>query len=103
MLAAAATILATCPYAQYRDGVEAMRLANRLAQRNGPDHVPSLNLLAAALAESQDFQGAIDASQRALELARRDGDDRLAEIIESRLDLYRSGQPFHQGADPAGN
>ncbi len=103
MLAAAATIFATCPSARYRNGAEAVRLANRLVELNGSEHVPTLNLLAAALAESRDFEGAIEVSRQALEVARRRGEEDLAAVIERRLDLLRSGRPLHQPANPAGN
>ncbi len=97
LASALATVLATCPDARFRDGRRAAALARGLLERNGPGHVPSLNLLAAALAESGDFAGAVVACERALSEAQRAGDQRLAAMIAARLDLYRRGLPFHQG------
>jgi tetratricopeptide (TPR) repeat protein len=97
MIAALASILATCPEAAHRDGAEALRLAERLVARHGPRHVRSLDLLAAALAESGDFAGAVRAAEEALALASAAGGDQ-ARLIEDRLRLYRAGMPYHQEA-----
>jgi tetratricopeptide (TPR) repeat protein len=97
LAAATATILATCPEARYRNGPEAVALASRLVARNGPEHVPSLNLLAAALAEAGDFPAAMATAQRAVQSAERLGDAALANLARARLSLYQSGQPYHQG------
>ena len=91
-----ATILATCPEARYRNGPEAVRLANRLLARNGSDHVPSLNLMAAGQAEAGDYKGAAETSERALRLAQRAQDAELVRLISARLVLYWAGEPYHQ-------
>lgn len=91
-----ATILATCPEARYRNGPEAVKLANRLLARNGSDHVPSLNLMAAGQAEAGDYKGAAETSERALRLAQRAQDAELVRLISARLVLYWAGEPYHQ-------
>jgi tetratricopeptide (TPR) repeat protein len=101
MIAAAVTILATCPLPEYRNGEAATQWAQRLIGRTGGRHVPSLNLLAAAQAERGDFAAATTTSERALALARAEGNTALAARIESRLALYRAERPYHQPLAPA--
>lgn len=96
MLAALATILATCPDARHRDGTRAVLLARRLIEINGPRHVPSLNLLAAGLAEAGDFGAAVATSYEALGIAERSGDRGAMEMIGRRLALYTARKPYHQ-------
>jgi hypothetical protein len=100
MVAAAATIMATCPDPEHRNGVVALRLARRLVELNGEDHVPSLNLLAAALAETGDYPEAVGVASRALDLARAGGREDMVPAIEAQLALFREGRPYHQGAVP---
>jgi tetratricopeptide (TPR) repeat protein len=95
-LAALVTIQATCPVAAHRNGPDAVRLARRLVELTGGRRPPSLNLLAAAQAETGDFGGAVLVSEQALGLARAAGDQRLVRLIEQRLSLYRAGRPYHQ-------
>ncbi len=73
-----------------------MRLARRLVGINGRDHVPSLNLLAAGLAETGDYKGAIDTSHKARQIAQRTPDPALVRLISERLELYQAGRPYHQ-------
>jgi tetratricopeptide (TPR) repeat protein len=97
LLATAVTILATCPVAEYRDGPTAVRLAQRLVEQSGGrERASALDLLAAAHAEAGDFPAALRAAGQALELARAQGNARLARVIESHIALYRSGRPYHQ-------
>ncbi len=98
VLAALTTLRATCPEAAHRDGQQAVRLARRLLAIHGPRHVPSLGLLAAALAEAGDFPAALEASGEALGLARATGPPRFAALLESQMALYRQGRPYHQSA-----
>jgi tetratricopeptide (TPR) repeat protein len=100
LMAALATILATCPDAAVRDGKEGLQLAQRLVELQGED-VAGLNLLAAAQAESGDFEAAEQSMQRAVELASKSGRVAVVTMLQSRLELYRSGQPWHQ-VGPAG-
>jgi tetratricopeptide (TPR) repeat protein len=92
-----ATIRATCPDASHRDAEEALALTARLLARHGPRHVPSLNLHAAALAESGRFDDAIEVSAQAYRLALEADDADTLTLIEERLRLYRRKLPYHQG------
>ncbi len=96
LLAALVTILATCPDAEHRDGIEAVRWGRRLMEKTGSGHIPSLNLLAAAQAEAGDFGEAVRISKRALVAARKVNQGRMVELTESRLALYEAGRPYHQ-------
>lgn len=96
MMAGLATLLATCPEARHRDGDKAVRLAEHLVQRSGGNHIPSLNLLAAAQAEARDFDRAIRTSQQALAMATASKQMQLIQLTRSRLQLYQVGLPYHQ-------
>ncbi len=62
-----AWILATCPEAQYRDGVQALELAKQLLATNAEDPT-NLDNLAAAYAELGQFSQAIEVQQKALNI-----------------------------------
>ncbi|MCP3905188.1 MAG: tetratricopeptide repeat protein [Planctomycetes bacterium] len=97
LLATAVTVLATCPDPGYRDGATAVRLAERLVKlSDGRRRAGALELLAVAQAESGDFVSAVRTGERALELARAQGNREQVLLIESRLALYRAKRPYHQ-------
>ncbi len=87
--------LATAPAAELRDGEEAVRLARRVHEAY-PDDPGSADVLAAALAETGDFEQAAAVAGRALERARAGGGAEAAEGIRARLEVYRQGRPFRQ-------
>lgn len=91
--------LATAPDAAVRDGAEAHALAERLAAAY-PEDPSTLDLLAAALAEKGDYEGAARAARRGLELAMAAGQGALAQQIRARLRGYESGRPYRQPATP---
>ena len=62
-----------------------------------PEPAPEyLDVLAAALAESGQFDRANREAQRAAAIATQQGRDDLAETIRRRAELYESRQPFRQ-------
>lgn len=91
-----AWILATAQNPQWRDGKEALRLAKRVCDRIGEANPVFLDTLAAAYAESGQFEIAVETARRAISLARGNGQNDLAERIEKRLLLYQQHQPYHQ-------
>jgi tetratricopeptide (TPR) repeat protein len=93
-LNALAFFLATCRVSEFRNGREAVETAER-SFRIRRD-VETLNILAAAYAESGRMQDAVNASQGALEAATAAKNETLAKLIRSRLDIYKAGKPFHQ-------
>ncbi|MEK6238762.1 MAG: tetratricopeptide repeat protein, partial [Planctomycetales bacterium] len=77
-----------------REGETAVQLAEEIARGEGAGDPRSWDLLAAAFAEVDRFDDAIQAADRAIELALESGDQDLAFEINSRRQLYRFGQTF---------
>ena len=98
-LVALATVFATHPNIQYRNGkqaVEYARHANQLSQNQNPLH---LDALAAALAEIGDFTEAANTQVLAVRLA--SAANAPAEVVlemQKHLQLYQAGKPFRQPA-----
>jgi tetratricopeptide (TPR) repeat protein len=92
-----AWLMATCPDAQYRHGQLALRAAQRAVELDGDQDYIYLDTLAAALANNGQFDKAQEVVRRAIQLAPGEN----AGPLKHRLDLYRSGKPFRQGADVA--
>jgi tetratricopeptide (TPR) repeat protein len=84
-----AWVLATSPESRLRHGREAIAHAVR-AQQLGGKAVRFLNTVAAAYAESGEFDNAVHFQEQALALA---PDDQKAEL-DLRLKLFQSGQAF---------
>ncbi len=91
-----ARTLAVSGDAGIRNGVRAVALAERAAQLTGHRDPQVLDVLASAYAEAGRFGDAVSTAGAALDLARGAGLMPLAGQIESRLALYRAGQPFHE-------
>ena len=92
-----AQVLATAADPKFSDGPGAVPLAekaNRLTKFSQPE---MMETLAAAYAAAGRFPEAIQASRKALELARRSGKSDLAKKIEARMVLYQKGLPTHAG------
>ena len=98
-LNALAWLLATCPEASVRDGGEAVELAMRAAQFSGGTDPQTLDTLAAAYAETGEFERAIETSRRALTLVGRQNAE-LVEEIEARQRLYRSRKAYRDSGKP---
>lgn len=95
-----AWLLATAGDRGLGPGEEAVTLA-RAALADVSDPPPEyVDVLAAALAASGEYERAVQEGQRALELARQAGNARLAELVQERLELYRAGKPY-RAAVPA--
>ncbi len=89
-----AWLLATNQTPEHRDGATALDMAQQLIAES-PRHAALLDLLAAAYAETGQFDQALSLADEATELARSVGESALAEQIGSRRDLYARGLPFH--------
>ncbi|HQL79871.1 MAG TPA: tetratricopeptide repeat protein [Verrucomicrobiota bacterium] len=90
-----AWLLATHPSAEFRNGPHAVPLAERACQLTGGTNLALLATLAAAYAEAGRFPEAVSAQQKACDLAATRGQAPL-EPLQRRLELYRSGQPYHE-------
>jgi len=85
-----AWIYATCPEEQYRNGEEAIQYAKKACEITGWHSWDSLDVLAAAYAETGDFANAIRWQKKTLDLA----PPKEKPPCQERLDLYRSKKPF---------
>ena len=90
-----AWLLATHPTAELRNGTEAVRLAERACQLTGGTNFWMLSTLAAAYAEAGQYPEAVKTQQRVCDLAAAQG-QAPPERLQRRLELYRSGQPYHE-------
>ena len=93
-----AWLRATHPDAALRDGAQARALAGALA-RERPADPDTLDLLAAALAESGRFADAARTADAAVTAAQRAGRAPLAAQIDARRALYAAGRAYRE--DPA--
>jgi tetratricopeptide (TPR) repeat protein len=92
-----ARILATHPDPMVRNGVEAVKLAEKGNQLTRETDPAMLDTLAAAYAEAGKFAEAASTAEKAGDRARAAGQEGLAREIQQRLELYRQQKPFHQG------
>ncbi len=93
-----AWLLATCPGDKYRDGKRAVENASKACQLDDGKHWYCLGTLAAAYAESGDFEKAKEWQAKSIELAKADKsatDEDKAEA-HSRLELYKQGKPYRE-------
>jgi tetratricopeptide (TPR) repeat protein len=88
-----AWLRATCADAKYRDGKQAVASATRACELTGWKELGVLDTLAAAYAESGDFDAAIRWQTKAIAMV-RDGEDKSG--FEARLKLYRSRKPYRE-------
>ena len=84
--------LATDPREEIRDGTQAVIDASRACELTAHQNWAYLDTLAAALAETGDFEKAVDVQQQANELA----PEQYIGELQSRLARYLAGEPFHQ-------
>jgi Tfp pilus assembly protein PilF len=90
-----AWVRATAADADLRDGKEALDLAKR-ALRGGGENPVVLRTFAAAQAELGQFTDAGATSERAEELARRNGDFAMAEDLRKCIESFRRGEPLRR-------
>jgi tetratricopeptide (TPR) repeat protein len=88
--------LATDSEPAQRNGMEAVKLAERLCRVTGFHEAQSIGTLAAAYAEAGRFEDAIKAAEKAKSLAVATGQKELAERNDQLLQLYREGKPYHE-------
>ena len=87
--------LASAPESDLRDGQRAAQICRRILEQH-PDDFQTMEVLAAALAETGDFSGAIEMAQRAVQVSQTRGVPGAPEQIRKALDLYARGQPLRQ-------
>jgi cytochrome c-type biogenesis protein CcmH/NrfG len=89
-------VLATSADPGQRNPKEALAASQLAAQLSGGADPAVMDTLAAALASTGDFAGAVSAAEAAVEIANRLGTAALAEQIRDRLAVYRRGQPYRR-------
>jgi tetratricopeptide (TPR) repeat protein len=89
-----AWLLATCPDEAVRNGPRAVTLATKACELDQWRSFVSLGALAAAYAESGDFESAVRWQSKAVEWASHI--EPLKKQEQTRLDLYRQGKPYRE-------
>jgi tetratricopeptide (TPR) repeat protein len=90
-----AWILATCPNGKHRDGRQAVASATRACELTDWKGAEDLDALAAAYAETGDFEAAVKWQEKALELLAKD-DVQARKGYSARLALYQARKAYHE-------
>jgi tetratricopeptide (TPR) repeat protein len=90
----AAWVLATSPDAAIRDGGQALAFAVRAVELSGGKDARTLDTLAAAYAEKEQFADAALTARRAQARAAEENQPALVDAIGARIALYEAGQAF---------
>jgi len=93
-----AWLLATASDPRWRNGGEAVRLAERACQLTQYQEAFMIGTLAAAYAEAGRFNDAVTIAQKARSVALTHGEEEIAASNEKLLELYQSGRAWHQEA-----
>jgi spermidine synthase len=97
-----AWILATHPDATFRNGAEALELAQRAVRLSNAQEPSALDTLAAAYAEAGRFPEAIETAEQAISLATAKGKAPMAEAMRTRLKLYQGNTAARDSGPEAG-
>ncbi|MBW1899763.1 MAG: tetratricopeptide repeat protein [Deltaproteobacteria bacterium] len=89
-------ILATHRDAEYRNGKDALKLAQSLCKITQYKQPLALDSLAAAYAEVGSFGDAISTAKKAFKLALELGPEKLVKGLKKRLQLYKKRRPYRQ-------
>jgi protein O-mannosyl-transferase len=95
-----AWILATSPDPAMRNGAKAVELAESVLRHAGHPNAIVLRALAAAYAEAGLFADAVNAAEDALQLAKAQGNEGLAEDLQRAISNYRMERPLRSGVTP---
>ncbi|MCA9137963.1 MAG: tetratricopeptide repeat protein, partial [Planctomycetales bacterium] len=88
-------VLATSPKDSIRDGARAVKLGERAVELTDGQKPHILSTLAAAYAETGDFEKAIQWSSKAVELGKEQEHEQLKQL-EEELEQYRAGKPWRE-------
>jgi protein O-mannosyl-transferase len=95
-----AWILATDPRSEFRDGAEAVRLAEQACLLTENKRALLVGTLAAAYAEAGRFDDAVKAAERARDTAQAAGEQQIAETNRKLCERYHAGKPYRDNAQP---
>jgi tetratricopeptide (TPR) repeat protein len=87
-------LLSTCPDPKFRNGTEAVAMARKDCESTKWKDSGKLDTLAAAYAETGDFQEAIRCEEQAIAL--RDGEFAWQTRMKERLALYQKSKPYRE-------
>ncbi len=93
---ALAWLLATCPRAKYRDGKRAIELATKACELTEWKDVADIDTLAAAYAETGDFDRAIMYEKKAIEGLTENDEEEYGDEFRTRLKLFEQKKPYHE-------
>ena len=93
-LCAVAWIMGSSPYAELRDGREAVKLAERASSLLRDRDPHALAVLGVAHAERGAFRRAIDCTNRAIELFSKADESAKASALQNRLNLFKQNKPY---------
>ncbi len=98
-----AWFLATCPDDSQRNGAEAVDLAQDVCDRSEEPVPQWLDTLAAAHAETGEFDKAVQLAQQAIDRVSEQVSDpipqaaqQFLDVLQSRLEKYRNGEPYRE-------
>ena len=95
-----AWIRAAHPRAEFRDGPEAVRLAERACKITESKEPILVGTLAAAYAEAGRFEEAVATARKARELALAAGQQGLAEKNQKLIELFSARRPYREPIQP---
>jgi tetratricopeptide (TPR) repeat protein len=95
-----AWVLSTDSDPELRGGSEAVRLAERAAKMTRYQNPVILDTLAAAYAETGQFEQAVQAAERGLAICSKTGEHDLGGRVRQRLGLYRQARPYREPPRP---
>ncbi len=102
MLRELAWILATVPDEELRDGPRAVDVARQACELTGFRSRDVLDVLGVCHAEAGQFEEAIWAARRALDLAEAAGQAAVVQRILERIELYEQGKVYRPGGKDEG-
>jgi tetratricopeptide (TPR) repeat protein len=91
-----AWILATDSHADYRNGKEAVPMAEKACELTGHKDAEKLRTLAAAYAEAGQFAQAVETIQQAKDVAEKSGRKELAGECGKMLERFRLQKPWRE-------
>jgi tetratricopeptide (TPR) repeat protein len=89
-----AWVRATHKNPRFRNPVQAVELAKRACEVTRYERPHLLDVLAAAYAAADEFTQAVKTAEKAIELAKKAKQEKMAEDIGSRLELYKANKPY---------
>jgi tetratricopeptide (TPR) repeat protein len=99
-IVALARILATDPDPKLRDGAEALELIEPLCNRPGKPVSGAMEVLAAAYAETGEFNKAVASIDKAILRLGVIGDAALMRELQAQRTLYKMGKPYRSKKQP---